>query len=190
MVRPLNATGAEYAVRDARDARDASACLEIYAPYVRDTAVSFEERVPTATEFLARIRETSATHPWLVIESAGAVVGYAYAAPHRTRAAYRWAADVAVYVAPAHHRRGAGRLLYTELIQRLQRQNLRMACAGVTLPNDASIGLHRALGFEPVGVYRRIGWKHGAWHDVSWWQLDLAPNSASPYEPLAPTSVR
>jgi phosphinothricin acetyltransferase len=189
MVRAINAAGSDYVVRAARGARDASACLDIYEPYVRDTAVSFEEQVPTASEFLARIRETSATHPWLVIESGGAVAGYAYGAPHRSRAAYRWAADVTVYVARAHHRRGAGRLLYTELMRRLQRQELRIACAGVTLPNDASIGLHRALGFQPVGVYRRIGWKHGAWHDVSWWQLDLAPGGGPPQEPLASASL-
>lgn len=185
----MDASSSAYEIRDARDdARDASACLEIYAPYVRDTAVSFEERVPTTTQFLARIRETSTTHPWLVIESAGAVVGYAYGAPHRVRAAYRWAADVTVYVAPDHHRRGVGRRLYTELIRRLVQQRLRIACAGVTLPNDASIALHRAVGFQPVGVYRRIGWKHGAWHDVSWWQLDLAPREGAPEEPIAPTT--
>jgi L-amino acid N-acyltransferase YncA len=155
---------------------------------VRDTAVSFEEQVPTVDEFHQRIRETSLTHPWLVLEDAGRVVGYAYGSPHRARAAYRWAADVTVYVAPSHHRRGVARRLYTELMQRLRRQGLRMACAGVTLPNDASIALHRALGFTPVGVYRQIGWKHGAWHDVSWWQLDLDPELGAPHEPLYPAA--
>ncbi len=175
-----------YVVRDARSDRDCAACLEIYAPYVRDTAVSFEEQVPTAGAFLDRIRAASATHPWLVLEDAGLVVGYAYAAPHRARAAYRWAAEVTVYVARSHHRRGAGRRLYIELMQRLRSQGLRVACAGVTLPNDASIALHRAVGFEPVGVYRRIGWKHGAWHDVSWWQLELAPETGPPHEISVP----
>ncbi len=174
-----------FAVRDALDARDAAGCLEIYAPYVRDTAVSFEERVPSAQEFDLRVRETSATHPWLVLEDAGRVVGFAHGSRHRARAAYRWAADVTVYVAPSHHRRGVARRLYGELVQRLRDQGFRVACAGVTLPNEASIALHRALGFEPVGVYRRIGWKHGAWHDVSWWQLDLAPGAGPPHEPLA-----
>ncbi|HEY2768808.1 MAG TPA: arsinothricin resistance N-acetyltransferase ArsN1 family B [Solirubrobacteraceae bacterium] len=185
----MDASSAAHEVRDARhDVRDASACLEIYAPYVRDTAVSFEERVPTTSEFLSRIRETSTTYPWLVSESAGTIIGYAYGSSHRARAAYRWAADVTVYVAPTHHRRGVGRELYDELIRRLAQQHLRIACAGITLPNDASISLHRALGFQPVGVYRRIGWKHGAWHDVSWWQLDLAPHDGAPEEPIAPTT--
>jgi L-amino acid N-acyltransferase YncA len=180
---------AGFAIRDAQDEADAAACLDIYRPYVRDTAVSFEERAPTIPEFLERVRTTSATHPWLLLEDAGRVVGYAYGAPHRTRASYRWAADVTVYVAPSHHRHGVGRRLYSELIQRLRHQGLRVACAGITLPNDASIGLHRTLGFEPVGVYRRIGWKHGAWHDVSWWQLELAPGAGAPGEPLGPSAI-
>jgi L-amino acid N-acyltransferase YncA len=119
------------------------------------------------------------------------VIGYAYAARHRARAAYRWAADVAVYVDPNHRRAGMGRRLYEALFERLREQGMRMACAGVTLPNEASVGLHRALGFEPVGTYRRIGWKAGRWHDVSWFQLDLAQgNEAPPTEPSPPVSGR
>ena len=173
-------------LREARGPDDALACLEIYGPYVRETAISFEERVPELDEFCERIETTSETHPWLLCEAAGTVVGYAYGAPHRTRSSYRWAADVTVYVAPSHHGRGVGRLLYTELMRRLRLQGLRAACAGITLPNAASVGLHRALGFEPVGIYRRIGWKHGAWHDVSWWQLELAPSEGAPDEPRRP----
>jgi L-amino acid N-acyltransferase YncA len=172
--------GTDSEVRDALGERDAAGCLAIYGPYVRDTAVSFEERVPTVEELQRRIHETAATHPWLVLEEAGQIAGFAYGSRHRARAAYRWAADVTVYVAPSHHRRGVGRRLYGELLRRLREQGLRVACAGITLPNEASIGLHRALGFEPVGVYRRIGFKHGAWHDVSWWQLQLAPDGEDP----------
>jgi L-amino acid N-acyltransferase YncA len=177
-------------VREALGGRDAAGCLDVYAPFVRDTAVSFEERVPTVEEFQRRIRDTSATHPWLVLEEASRVVGFAYGSRHRARAAYRWAADVTVYVAPSHHRRGAGRRLYGELLQRLRHQGFHVACAGITLPNEASVGLHRALGFEPVGVYRRIGFKHGAWHDVSWWQLGLAPaDGTPPREPCSPPAA-
>jgi L-amino acid N-acyltransferase YncA len=167
-------------VRDALDRRDAAECVAIYGPYVRDTAVSFEERVPTVEEFQRRIGETAAGYPWLVAEHEGRIAGFAHGSRHRARAAYRWAADVTVYVAPSHHRRGVGRQLYGELLQRLRRQGLRIACAGITLPNEASVGLHRALGFEPVGVYRRIGFKHGAWHDVGWWQLELDPAGEDP----------
>lgn len=168
-----------WIVRDAIPVDDAAACLDIYAPFVRDTFVSFEERVPTLEDFAERIRAATATHAWLVLELAGQVVGYAYASAHRSRAAYRWAADVTVYIGPSYRRAGAGRRLYTELLERLRRQRFEVACAGITLPNDASVGLHRAMGFEPVGVYKRIGWKMGDWRDVGWWQLELTPATGS-----------
>ena len=114
------------------------------------------------------------------------VVGFAYGAPHRERAAYRWTADVPVYVDSAHHRRGFGRQLYEALFELLRRQRLQIACAGVTLPNEGSVRLHEALGFEPVGVYRGIGYKAGAWHDVGWWQLRLDATEGPPPEPLPP----
>ena len=110
-------------------------------------------------------------------------MAYAYASPHRARAAYRWAADVAVYVDDGHRRRGAGRRLYRALFELMRRQGLRVACAGITLPNPASVGLHEAVGFEPVGVYRRIGWKAGAWRDVGWWELLLAGSDPDDHRP-------
>ena len=167
-------------LRHADPARDAAACAAIYAPYVTEGAASFEEIAPTAAEFAARMQRMTRTHPWLVLEDGGRVVGYAYASEHRTRAAYRWAADVAVYVDPAHHGRGAGRRLYAALLELLRGQGMRVACAGIALPNDASVGLHRAVGFELVGTYRAIGWKAGAWRDVAWWQCLLAPGDADP----------
>jgi len=177
-------------VRHADPARDAAACVAIYAPYVNDSSVSFEEDPPTVEQFAAHIAATSERHPWLVLEDAGAVVGYTYAVQHRARAAYRWAVDVGIYVDPGRHRAGAGRMLYESLFELLRRQRLHSACAGITLPNEASIGLHRALGFEHVGTYRSIGWKAGGWRDVSWWQLHLAPDGAAadapPAEPLGP----
>ncbi|MGD0122917.1 MAG: N-acetyltransferase family protein [Candidatus Limnocylindrales bacterium] len=187
-----NRTAADgWVIRDAIPETDAEPCLAVYAPFVRDTAVSFEEIVPTVDEFRDRIRAANATHAWLVLEVAGRVVGYAYATPHRARAAYRWAADVTVYIAPEHRGFGGGRLLYERLLERLRRQGFQVLCAGVTLPNESSVGLHRAMGFEPVGVYRRIGWKAGAWHDVSWWQLELAPpTTTAPNELLNPARNR
>jgi len=176
-----------WVVRDAIPETDAEACLAVYAPFVLDTPVSFEEVVPTVDEFRDRMRATIATHPWLVLEVAGRVVGYAYASQHRSRAAYRWAADVTVYLGPEQRGLGGGRLLYERLIERLRRQGFQVLCAGVTLPNESSVGLHRAVGFEPVGVYRRIGWKAGAWHDVAWFQLELAPpTTTAPPELLGP----
>jgi L-amino acid N-acyltransferase YncA len=173
-------------LRHADPARDAADCAAIYAPYVADTSVSFEEVPPTGQEFAELIERTSRTHPWLVLEHGGRIVGYANASPHRTRAAYRWAADVAIYVDPRHQRRGAGRRLYEALFELMARQGLRIACAGITLPNDASIALHRALGFEHVGTYRDIGWKAGAWHDVALWQLRLVPAARGDGPPTEP----
>lgn len=175
------------AIRSADPSRDAAACARIYAPSVSEAVTSFEESPPDAAELAARIERTQATHPWLVAEQGGEVLGYAYACPHRERASYRWSADVSVYIADGHRGEGIGRALYEELLARLRRQNLRMACAGITLPNPASVALHERLGFSPVGVNREIGYKHGAWRDVGWWQLELAPSGADPPpEPLPP----
>jgi phosphinothricin acetyltransferase len=172
-------------LRHADPARDAAACAAIYAPFVTGSAASFEEVAPTAERFAERIEFIATSYPWLVLEDDGRVAGFAYASAHQERAAYRWAANVAIYVDPAHHGRGAGRRLYGALLELLRRQGLRAACAGITLPNDASVGLHRALGFELVGTYRAIGWKAGAWRDVSWWQLRLVAGEEGAHAPPA-----
>ncbi|HUR83800.1 MAG TPA: GNAT family N-acetyltransferase [Solirubrobacteraceae bacterium] len=177
-------------VRHADPGRDAAACAAIYAPYVHDSAVSFEDVPPSAAGFAETIERTSRTHPFIVLEDDGRVVGYAYASQHRPRAAYRWAADVAIYVDAGYQRRGAGRRLYEALFELMRRQGLRIACAGITVPNDASIGLHRAVGFQLVGTYERIGWKAGAWRDVSWWQKQLAPGEdGAPVDPGPPARL-
>jgi L-amino acid N-acyltransferase YncA len=162
------------------EARDGAACAAIYAPFVSHSAVSFEEQVPSAGEFATRIDEVSLRYPWLVAEEDGMVAGYAYGAQHRDRASYRWAADVTVYVGEGRRGQGVGRALYGALLPLLATQGLQIACAGITLPNDASVALHESFGFELVGVYRRIGWKLGAWRDVGWWQLELIPASEDP----------
>jgi phosphinothricin acetyltransferase len=177
----------EALVRHADAATDASACAEIYAPYVLETVISFEDDPPDVAEMRHRIEEVSARYPWLVAEEDGRVVGYAYADPHRDRAAYRWAVDVAIYIDPAFHGRGIGRALYETLFELLTEQGYRTAVAGIALPNPASIAIHEKLGFEPVGVYRSIGWKLGAWHDVAWYQRPLADGGDSvPNEPAPP----
>ncbi|HET7121766.1 MAG TPA: GNAT family N-acetyltransferase [Solirubrobacterales bacterium] len=174
-------------VRDADPAGDAPACAEIYAPYVSDSAISFEERAPSAAEFRERIQRYGATHAWLVAECDGAVVGYAYACAFNPRPVYRWSASVSVYVAAERRGGGVGRALYGELFERLRSRGFRMACAGITLPNEASVALHESFGFHPAGVLREIGWKRGDWHDVGWWQLELSPaGHGAPAEPLPP----
>jgi L-amino acid N-acyltransferase YncA len=174
-------------IRSADPAQDSTACSAIYEPYVSGTAISFEERTPDARELAARIERIQRTHPWLVAEDSGEVIGYAYGCPHRQRAAYRWTAEVSVYVPHEYHHRGVGRALYSELLELLRSQGFYMACAGVTLPNDASVGFHESFGFIAVGVYRRIGFKFGRWWDVGWWQLGLrTPGDEQPSEPRAP----
>jgi phosphinothricin acetyltransferase len=169
---------------------DAAGVLAIYAPIVAATVISFEMRQPDVAGMAERIRTTLETHPWLVDERAGRVVGYAYCSVHRSRAAYRWAVDVSVYVSPDHHRRGVGRGLYDRLFAILATQGYTMACAGIALPNPGSVGLHEAMGFLPVGIYRRIGFKLGRWHDVGWWQRPLAAAGDPPAEPLPLPAVR
>jgi L-amino acid N-acyltransferase YncA len=174
-------------IRSADPGGDAAACAEIYGAYVRDSATSFETEPPSAQDMALRIERIQCTQPWLVGEIQGRVVGFAYGSPHRERAAYRWAADVSVYIEARSHRRGVGRILYATLFDMLRDQRLLIACAGITLPNDASIALHESFGFVPVGVYRQIGYKSGAWRDVGWWQLELArPAGDPPPEPTAP----
>jgi phosphinothricin acetyltransferase len=177
----LVSTG-EPTVRDAT-ALDAEACAEIYAPYVSDTAITFESDPPSPAEMAERITTTVHTHAWVVLEDGGRVVGYAYGGPFKSRAAYQWSCEVSVYLERGRRRTGGGRALYTALFARLATRGYRTAVAGMTLPNDASVGLHRAMGFEPVGTYRRIGWKHGAWHDVAWTQRPLATSDGPPVEP-------
>jgi L-amino acid N-acyltransferase YncA len=160
------------AIRIARP-EDGEAVAAIYAPYVLETAISFEETPPTPSEMSKRIVATLETCPFLVLELEGGVAGYAYAAPHRARSAYRWSVDVTVYAASQFHRRGVGRALYLELLDQLTRQGFHAAFAGIALPNDKSIGLHEALGFDHLGTYREVGLKFGKWHDVGWWRRPL-----------------
>jgi len=171
-VRAGGYSAASVLIRHADPARDAGACAQLYAPYVTDGVASLEETPPSGDAMRARIERVSASYPWLVAELDG-VIGYAYAAEHRPRASYRWAADTTVYIASDRRRQGAGRALYGALLALLVRQGVYVACAGITLPNPASVALHESFGFRPVGVYRRIGFKHGRWLDTGWYEAVL-----------------
>ena len=161
-----------FRIRPACDA-DAAPLLAIYAPFVEHTTISFEERPPSVEEFAARIRKSLSAWAWLVAERDDAMLGYAYATSHRERAAYRWSVEVSAYVDPRFQRRGIAAALYTALFEALVARGYCNAFAGIALPNDASIALHRRVGFEPIGVFRSIGWKFAAWHDVAWFQRRL-----------------
>ena len=162
---------------------DAEQIAAIYAPFVQHTAVSFEETPPDADEIRARMARLRGRWPWLVAADAERVLGYAYASEHRARAAYRWAVDTTVYVDESARRGGLGRSLYRELFRILTRQGFSAAYAGIALPNDASVGLHKAVGFEFVAVYPSVGFKLGRWYDVSWWRRTLNEPSEHPADP-------
>ena len=165
---------------------DASNLLEIYAPVVRETAISFEVEPPPLEEFRNRIRSTLHRMPWLVCAAGDDILGYAYATGFRAREAYQWAVEVTVYVHPNHHRKGVGRALYTSLFRCLQIQGYCRAIAAITLPNTASVALHEAFGFEHIGVFESVGYKRAKWHDTGWWQLEIRP---APSSPAAPTPL-
>jgi L-amino acid N-acyltransferase YncA len=166
-----------------RDARDVAA---IYRPSVEDGLASFEEVAPDADEMASRIQRTLARTPWLVAsEDEGAIVGYAYAGPHHERPGYRWAVNISVYVAESARGQGVGRRLYDELLRIVRRQGFVNVYAGITLPNAASVALHEAIGMRRIGVYERVGFKLGAWHDVAWYGLRLTEPEGTPPEPIA-----
>ncbi len=158
------------AIRVAEPARDAAGCAAIYTPFVTDGWVSSEVDPPGADEFARRMERYGTSHLWLVAEIDGAIAGYAYGSPHAERAAYAHSCDVAVYVDPAHARQGIGRALYNVLLPVLAKKGFHAAFAGIALPNEGSVGLHQAMGFAPVGIYREVGWKFDGWRDVGWWQ--------------------
>jgi L-amino acid N-acyltransferase YncA len=168
------------------DGDDAGAIREIYAPFCGEgSAVSFEVVVPTVEEIGRRIARVLDRYPWVVCEAGGEVVGYAYASTFNERAAYLWSVSTSVYVREDQRRRGIGRAVYTSLFDALRLQGYVNAYAGTTLPNPGSVGLHQAMGYEPVGAYRNAGHKGGAWHDVAWWHVPLREPPACPEPPLS-----
>ena len=163
---------------------DGAAVAGIYGPYVRDTAVSFEADAPTSSVMTERIIATLPTHPWLVAERDGTVVGFAYAGKHSQRAAYRWTVDVTVYVGGDERRTGVGRRLYGALLTTLRLQGFRSAFSEIVLPNTGSVRLHEAMGFKHLGIHKDIGHKFGQWHDIGYWRLTLSEEPAPPDEPM------
>jgi L-amino acid N-acyltransferase YncA len=158
---------------------DAPALLAIYRPFVESTAVSFETIAPSVQEFSARIARALAGWRWLVAERDGQCVGYAYGSSHRERPAYRWSVEVSAYVHPQHRRQGVARALYLRLFEELAAKGFCNAYAGTTVPNEASVALHRAVGFEPIGVFKAVGRKFGQWHDVAWFHRVLRDSPPS-----------
>ena len=162
---------------------DALKMLAIYAPVVRETSISFEIEPPSETEFQGRIKNYQQQMPWLVCQINGELLGYAYATPYRTRAAYQWSVESSVYVNVEHRRKGVAKALYSSLFQLLQLQGFYNVFAAIALPNPVSVAVHEAVGFSPVGVFCRVGYKFSEWHDVGWWQLSLQQEQPLPVNP-------
>jgi L-amino acid N-acyltransferase YncA len=172
-------------VRLADPDADAAGVTAVYRPAVEATVATFEEVAPAPEEMADRMRGILGRTPWLVAaDEAGAITGYAYASPHRERAGYRWSVDISVYVDPAHQGRGIGRALYDVLLDLLRRQRYLNVFAGIALPNEPSVSLHRAVGMATIGVYPQVGWKHGRWVDVAWFGMRLADPDEPPAEPI------
>jgi phosphinothricin acetyltransferase len=171
------------------NADDAPQIAAIYRPFCLDNCVSFETGAPDAAEMAARVGRINRRYAWLVDDAGGIIRGYAYASPHRERAAYRWAVEVTVYVHESYRGEGVGRALYADLFGRLREQGLYRAYAGILVPNPASQAFHESMGFTLVGIYKKIGYKLGAWRDVGWWQLALRPEDGAPRKPGPPAHL-
>lgn len=167
---------------------DAAEIADIYAPIVRETAISFELDPPSAAVIRDRIATITATYPWLVLEVDGEVGGYAYAGPLKDRPAYRWSVETGIYMSRRLRGQGLGKTLYGTLIDHLIDAGFANAFAGVALPNPGSVALHVSVGFRPIGVFPRAGFKLGEWHDVGWWHRPLR-DIPIPVEPRPPAPL-
>lgn len=165
-------------IRQARP-DDAALLLNIYGPVVKDSTASFELTVPTVDEFSDRIASSIKNHEWVVMEHKDRLIGYAYATAHRVREAYKYSVETSVYIHADHRGQRIGKKLYESLFSSLQGMDFHNAYAGITLPNPGSVALHKSLGFKPIGVFEEIGFKHGSWHDVSWWQRKISDIAAT-----------
>jgi phosphinothricin acetyltransferase len=180
---------APFIIRPIR-ATDAEATLAIYAPYVQNTIISFEYEVPTLSDWENRIRTNTNDYPWLVCEHNGQIVGYAYGSKHRYRTAYSWSPESTIYLAENYHGRGIAVVLYQTLFSLLRLQGYFNVYAGVGLPNKKSESFHQALGFEEIGIFKKVGYKLGNWHDTRWFQLHLANHPQNPPFPQKLADVK
>lgn len=168
---------------------DSHAVLAVYKPYIESTAITFEYDVPDSETFLERIKNVTAGYPWLVCLQDNEVIGYAYASKYRDRAAYQWAAEAAIYLKVDVHRKGIARILYQALFEILRLQGYTNLYAIITLPNEKSVGFHQAMGFEEIGIFRKVGYKLGKWHDVIWFEKHLKEHGEAPHIPVKMAEV-
>ena len=175
-------------IRLARES-DAEELLEIYRPYVETTSITFETEVPTVEEFAERIRDVLTKFPYLVIEEDGKILGYAYAHPFHTRAAYDWTVESSVYVRQDVRHGHIGTLLYEALMERLSYQGVCNVCAVVTVPNEPSVAFHKRMGFTSAGILPGFGYKMNEWHGVEYLYRRLKPVDQAPKPLLSPSEL-
>lgn len=174
-------------IRHADPEQDAAKALALYTPYVTDSVASFEDSPPTLIEFATRMRHHIRTHAYLVaVTGDDQIAGFAYGGPYRERLAYRWTCEASIYLDAGYHRRGIGRALYSALFDLLERRGYRTVMAGITVPNEASIGLHHHCGFVDAGSFPHNGFKHGAWREVAWLTRNLGDPDAPPPDVIGP----
>lgn len=178
-----------YTLRLADAENDAAQILSIYAPYILNTTVTFEYEVPSILAFERRIEQISNQYPWLVCEQSGQIIGYAYATKQYERAAYAWNAELSVYVAPQAQGMGIGTVLYQALIGLLKMQGYCNVSVRIQIPNEKSVALHRAFGFEEAGIMRSIGNKFGRWLDMLSMTKQIGEYVPSPQPPIAVTAL-
>jgi L-amino acid N-acyltransferase YncA len=170
---------------------DAAAIAAIYAPIVLETTISFEWVPPTAEDIRQRIEKTLKKYPWLVaLDDKDAVAGFVYAGTHRDAPSYQWSVNTSVYVRDDCRGKGIGRALYVALLRQLRELGYYRAFAGIALPNEGSVALHESVGFRPLGVYEKVGFKFGAWRDVGWWQCEIQPLAEHPAAPRLPDTTQ
>lgn len=178
-----------FTLRLADTKNDVAQILSIYAPYILNTTVTFEYEVPSIMAFERRIEQISNQFPWLVCEQSGQIIGYAYASKQYERAAYAWNAELSVYVAPKAQRMGIGTALYQALIGLLKMQGYCNVSVRIQIPNEKSVALHRAFGFEEAGIMRSIGNKFGRWLDMLSMTKQIGEYVPSPQPPIAVTAL-
>lgn len=168
---------------------DSASILKIYAPYVTNTAITFECKVPTIIEFQERMAKIQKYYPWLVCVIDNEIAGYAYASPFGEREAYKWSVEFSVYIDPEYHRKHIGKALYFALIELLKLQGFYNAYALVVLPNINSESFHESFGFRTMGICQNVGYKLGSWHDVKWYELKMREHIQLPLKPKSVNEI-
>lgn len=166
--------------------RDVAGILEIYAPFITDTSVTFEEIVPDEASFWERIQGIMAELPYLVCEIEGRVAGYAYASGYRSRASYRWTKEVSVYIHPDFYRKRVAEALYTSLNEMVRYQGIADLLAIITMPNESSVAFHEHCGYQKCGEFKNVGYKMDQWQNVGWFELFLQDKTKAPRDRILP----